>query len=177
MAKNILPTNFVDDVIGENMGGKRRYNLIQNSDGTVSLEDVTDYIQVGSNFGAAQVNAINNAVNESVDKSVVIDNLADIEANTTSGKVAGALSVKQLNSKIIDTQYVKSYTLSIPRGEICLVCANVVGYCCTSLSDRIAILSIYKLTEDIQYTINNSERTVAFSAKDGSNIRFIVIRP
>jgi len=101
MAKATLPTNFKDDVMDSSMGGKRRYHLIQNSDDTVSLEDVTSYTQVGSSFGAAQVNATNQAVNESVDKAVVIDNLADISANTTSGKVAGALAVRELNRNYI----------------------------------------------------------------------------
>lgn len=66
MAKATLPENFKDDVLASSMGGKRRYNLIHNSDGTVSLEDATTYTQVGSNFGAAQVNATNTAVNASL---------------------------------------------------------------------------------------------------------------
>lgn len=66
MAKSTLPVNFKDDVLASSMGGKRRYRLIHNSDGTVSLEDATTYTQVGSNFGAAQVNATNAAVNASL---------------------------------------------------------------------------------------------------------------
>lgn len=66
MAKSTLVTNFQDDILAASMGGKRRYRLIHNSDGTVSLEDATTYTQVGSNFGAAQVNATNKAVNESL---------------------------------------------------------------------------------------------------------------
>lgn len=66
MAKSTLPENFKDDVLATSMGGKRRYRLIHNSDGTVSLEDATTYTQVGSNFGASQVNATNAAVNASL---------------------------------------------------------------------------------------------------------------
>lgn len=66
MAKSTLPVNFKDDVLASSMGGKRRYKLIHNSDGTVSLEDATTYTQVGSSFGAAQVNATNTAVNASL---------------------------------------------------------------------------------------------------------------
>ena len=54
MAKQTLPTNFKDDILSSSMGGKRRYNLIQNSDGAYSLEDVTDYTQTGSDFGAGE---------------------------------------------------------------------------------------------------------------------------
>lgn len=97
MAKQTLPTNFVDDILSPSMGGKRRFNLIQNDDGTYSFEDVTDYTQTGSDFGAGQINATNQAVNESCDKADVIDDLDDIVANQANGKIAGAKAVATLN--------------------------------------------------------------------------------
>ncbi len=100
MAKATLPVNFKDDVLASAMGGKRRYNMIQNNDGTVSFEDVTDYTQVGSTFGAAQINATNEAVNNAADASKIIDSLETIKANTQSGYIAGALAVKELNSNL-----------------------------------------------------------------------------
>lgn len=100
MAKANLPVNFKDDILKENMNGKRRFNMIQNSDGTVSFEDVTDYTQVGSTFGAAQINATNKAVNNAADASKIIDSLETIKANTQSGYIAGALAVKALNSNL-----------------------------------------------------------------------------
>ena len=93
MAKQTLPVNFKDDILASSMGGKRRYNLIQNSDGTYSLEDVTKYMQTGSDFGAAQMNQTNKAVNESCDKADVIDDPDDIFANKSNGKIAGAKAV------------------------------------------------------------------------------------
>jgi len=101
MAKQQLPTNFKDDVLTSQMAGRRKYNLIQNEDGTYSLDDVTEYSQVGSNFGAAQMNATNMAVNESFDKNKVIDYLDDIAANEQAGYAAGALAVRELNGNII----------------------------------------------------------------------------
>lgn len=71
MAKETLPANFKDDILASEMGGKRRYKITF-PDGTeqeVMLEDVTNYDQVGSNFGAAQVNQINTAINESLGKT------------------------------------------------------------------------------------------------------------
>lgn len=114
MAKNTLKTDFKDDILSPNMGGKRKYRMIQNDDGTVSFEDVTEYTQTGSNFGSKQVNETNLAVNNSVDKADVIENIEDIAANVTQGKVAGALAVRELNSKsyeIIESKngYVKKY--------------------------------------------------------------------
>lgn len=100
MAKQELPVNYKDDVLDTSMGGRRRYNLIQNDDGTVSFEDVTEYTQTGDNYGAAQLNASNKAINESVDKAKVIDSLDDIAANTQPGMVAGALAVSELNGNL-----------------------------------------------------------------------------
>lgn len=97
MAKQQLPTNFKDDVLGSQMGGKRRYRIINNEDGTISLEDATEYSQTGSDYGAAQMNATNLAVNESADKNKIIDTLSDIMANDQTGYMAGALAVKELN--------------------------------------------------------------------------------
>ena len=55
-----LKTNYQNDVFS----GKRKYNLINNSDGTVSLDDVTVYNKVGDIFNADDINATNKVVNE-----------------------------------------------------------------------------------------------------------------
>lgn len=44
--------------------GDRKYNLKNNSDGTVSLTDATQYTQEGDAFAARDVNATNQAVNK-----------------------------------------------------------------------------------------------------------------
>lgn len=94
MAKETLPVNYQDDAINAEMGGRRRYNVINNDDGTISLEDVTAYDQTGSEFGAAQVNAITGAVNASADVAKIIDDPDAIAAVTASGYMAGALALK-----------------------------------------------------------------------------------
>ena len=48
MAIEKLPVNFRDDVIDTSISDKRRYNIIENPDGTKSLEDVTAYAQIGN---------------------------------------------------------------------------------------------------------------------------------
>lgn len=100
MAKNTVPVNFKDDIMNSSMGGKRRYKMINNSDGTVSLEDATTYDQVGSNFGAAQINATNQAVNAAADAGKIIDDLDAINNVTQEGYMAGALALKQVNSNL-----------------------------------------------------------------------------
>jgi len=62
-----LPTNYVDDVLNADVNTRRKYQMIQNGDGTVSLVDVTDYDTVGSSIGAAQVNAQNIQINQNTD--------------------------------------------------------------------------------------------------------------
>ena len=116
MAKANLPVNFKDDILKENMNGKRRFNMIQNSDGTVSFEDVTDYAQVGSTFGAAQINATNTAVNNAADASKIIDSLETIKANTQSGYIAGALAVKELSSNLGNVNVPNGMYLAVTGG-------------------------------------------------------------
>ena len=69
MAITKLRTNFQDDIINTEITDKRRYNLIQNADGTVSFEDVTTYEQVGSNYGAEEINAAYKTVNQLIEVS------------------------------------------------------------------------------------------------------------
>ena len=126
MAKQELPVDFKDDVLQAEMAGKRKYRIIQNEDGTISLEDVTNYSQIGSNFGAAQMNATNLAVNESFDKNKVIDSLADIVANEATGYAAGALAVRELNGKI--TNGGKGYVRFPDGTQICYGTLSSTGY-------------------------------------------------
>ena len=98
MAKMTLPVNFKDDIIRG--GTDRRYRVVNNEDGTISLEDVTNYEQIGSDFNAAQVNQTNAAVNASADAGKIIDSMDTIRATTKSGYMAGALAVKQLDDEI-----------------------------------------------------------------------------
>lgn len=100
MAKQTLPTNFMDDILAPSAGGKRKFTITALGDGTYEIEDVTDYTQTGSDFGAGQINATNQAVNESCDKADVIDSLDDIVANQASGMIAGAKAVAELNGNL-----------------------------------------------------------------------------
>lgn len=102
MAKNTLLVDFQDDIMNSSMGGNRRYKMINNSDGTVSFEDATTYDQVGSNFGAGQMNATNAAVNEAADKNKVIQDLDAIRNVTEDGYIAGALALKQVEQSLVN---------------------------------------------------------------------------
>lgn len=96
MAKKVLPTNFMDDILNESMNGKRRWTITRNDDGTYTLEDATTYDQLGNTFGQAQVNEMNKAINESVDQARVIDDYKTLAAVNQEGFVSGAKPVAQL---------------------------------------------------------------------------------
>ena len=100
MAKKVLPTNFMDDILNESMNGKRRWIITQNDDGTYTLEDATTYDQLGNTFGQAQVNEMNKAINESVDQARVIDDYKTLAAVNQEGFVPGAKPVAQLISDL-----------------------------------------------------------------------------
>lgn len=56
----MLKENYKNDMFS----GDRKYRLKNNSDGTVSFEDVTTYSQVGDVFEAGDINETNRTVNE-----------------------------------------------------------------------------------------------------------------
>lgn len=100
MAKTTLPTNYVDDVLNGAMDGKRRYREIPNADGTISLEDATTYDQIGNNFGASQLNLMNDNINQSFDANKMLKTMDEVNAVTQEGYGVDALVVKQLNSSL-----------------------------------------------------------------------------
>ena len=100
MAKITLPTNYRDDILNSSAEGKRKYVMSYNQDGTVSFEDVTPYEQVGSDFGAGDINTANEAINQSFDKNKLIRDLDTINALTEEGFAPDALAVKQLNESL-----------------------------------------------------------------------------
>lgn len=125
MARQVLPINFQDDVLSTSMNGKRRYRLLQQSDGAYILEDVTTYDTVGSTFGASQINQTNQAVNQSADKDDVLVTMEEIEANTDNKKIAGANTVKQLSSELY-TPVSGTGAMSIAQA-VTHICENFVG--------------------------------------------------
>lgn len=82
-----MKTDWKDDMFE---GKLRRYTLINNDDGTVSLQDATDYTQQGDVFGANELNAIGAEVNET--KKSVSDGKTLIAAAITAKRVAAAAS-------------------------------------------------------------------------------------
>lgn len=58
-----LKTNYKDDVLSSSMNGRRKYQMIDNDDGTVSFEDKTEYDQEGDVIKAEDINEANELIN------------------------------------------------------------------------------------------------------------------
>ena len=60
MSWTLLPTNYTDAI----WSGLKKYILVNNDDGTISLQDVTQYSnKENSFFGAMEANRMNEALN------------------------------------------------------------------------------------------------------------------
>lgn len=94
-----LPTNFIDDILASS-NLKRKYKMVNNPDGTVSFDDVTQYQQIGSEFGAKQINETNGGINEINNKR--LKTLNEVNLTTQAGFFVDALAIKELANNSID---------------------------------------------------------------------------
>lgn len=97
MAYTPLRTDFKDDIL-DSSNYKRKYKQVANNDGTFSFQDETTYQQVGSDYGAKEVNEEREAINNIYENKLVA--LDDVALVTEEGFFVDALAVKELNSKI-----------------------------------------------------------------------------
>lgn len=100
MAYTPLSTDFKDDIL-DSSNYKRKYKQVVNNDGTFSFQDETTYQQVGSNYGAKEVNEEREAINNIYENKLVA--LDDVALVTEEGFFVDALAVKELNSKLTTT--------------------------------------------------------------------------
>ena len=103
MAYTPLSTDFKDDIL-DSSNYKRKYKQVVNNDGTFSFQDETTYQQVGSNYGAKEVNEERKAINNIYENKLVA--LDDVALVTEEGFFVDALAVKELNSNLAKTNTV-----------------------------------------------------------------------
>lgn len=104
-----LSTDFKDDILAS-QNSKRKYTQVNNSDGTVSFQDSTAYSQVGSSYGAKEVNEEREAINNIyANKLVTLD---EIDLVTEPGFFVDAQVVKELNSKMMADVQFKPFSIS-----------------------------------------------------------------
>lgn len=102
-----LKTNYVDDVLDTNKNQLRKYRQIQNDDGTVSFVDVTEYTQVGTSFGAKDINDTNAAIND------VNRKLGDLlTATIPSGDTSATITDSKIKSTSIIDIYFENKVLA-----------------------------------------------------------------
>ena len=99
MAYTPLRTDFKDDIL-DSSNYKRKYKQVVNNDGTFSFQDETTYQQVGSNYGAKEVNEEREAINNIYENKLV--SLDDVALVTEEGFFVDALAVKELNSNLVN---------------------------------------------------------------------------
>ena len=58
-----LKIDYKNDILDESMIGRRKYKLINNEDGTISIVDETSYTQRGDFLSAEDLNKINESIN------------------------------------------------------------------------------------------------------------------
>lgn len=92
MAIEKLKTDYKDDILAS---GKREYEMTNNANGTVSLEDVSVYAQTGDNFGGSDINATNTAVNALIDNTSNINNTPDSQKRVSYADTAGSAASAQ----------------------------------------------------------------------------------
>ena len=95
-----LKTDYVDALFS----GSRKYRVIENEDGTVSFEDVTEYTQAGDSFGAKDVNETNAAVislqNEQIE---TVDPMVTTEAGFAADAAATREAIEEVSANLSKT--------------------------------------------------------------------------
>lgn len=84
-----LIANFQDDVLNTSVNTRRKYQMINNEDGTVSFTDVTSYTQKGTLFGAKEINEIINFINGIFDKHFPVGKVFISLDDTNPGEFLG----------------------------------------------------------------------------------------
>lgn len=98
-----LQTNFIDDILSPS-NTARKYRVINNSDGTISLEDVTVYSQIGSPYGSKQLNESNAAINALYDEILSdLETIYNVNNNIIQAKKIGNIVFARMQISMLDT--------------------------------------------------------------------------
>ena len=97
-----LPTNYFDDILSESMNGKKKFRLTYRNGTTeeVTIEDISEYDQYGSKFGAGDINKTNQAVNEKLDSGDVVDPMLTTEPGFAADAYHTKMQFDELNSNL-----------------------------------------------------------------------------
>ena len=173
-----LSTDFKDDILAS-QNSKRKYTQVNNSDGTVSFQDSTAYSQVGSSYGAKEVNEERKAINNIYANKLVT--LNEIDLVTEPGFFVDAQVVKELNSKMMaDVQFKPFSITGNPSGGNSLVITSltnlkkIFGDAVTTMNSGAVVMNGDGGATDAHFqnaTWQNNRLYATFSSSMNKNIR------
>lgn len=108
-----LKTNYTDDVLNVSQNKLRKYQILNNDDGTISLIDVTDYTSVGSELTSNDINSITKQINSNTDKIGEAD-ISAVGDGTTTGAISAlneSLTVKNVTADFVATNLISFMAL------------------------------------------------------------------
>lgn len=114
-----LKTDYKDDVLDTTQNTKRKYQMINNDDGTVSFEDVTEYLQQGDSFGADDINDTNEEVNIINDKLI-----KEIVYTGTNAIIAG--NYITLSKDVSNCRQLEIHCSASPHSSVTAVPVNII---------------------------------------------------
>lgn len=115
-----LRTDYKDDILDTEINKRRKYQMITNEDGTVSFEDVTEYLQEGDSFGALDVNAITEAVNQT--------SIVAAEAKSTADSAVTAANTAKTNAATAQTKANNAYNLAASKSNALALQTKTVSF-------------------------------------------------
>lgn len=168
----MLRTDYRNDVIDVSVNERRKYRLFYNQDGTVSLEDATQYTQTGSVFGAGDINATNEKVNE-LDAGIGIDTRYNAETDNVEWSERGAdtwhpfkkSGALKIQSDVTTGNKTKTFVNTVKGSVLTVDLRNGGSITCTVSKDGSQIERLTGNTINKEYTdLDEGTYTVTVSA-------------
>lgn len=151
-----LKENYKDDILDTSQNVKRKYQMENNGDGTVSFTDVTEYTQQGDSFGASDLNAMAHAINNTS---------SDAEHtsydNTTSGLISDNVqgAIDEINDNL--SWYVANGWLpAIPSGDVPVNMEDCSWAMLKSLASAGTLGNYYQIGDTKTIELTGGERVV-----------------
>ena len=132
-----LKTDYKDDVLDTSVNTQRKYNMIQNDDGTVSFEDVTEYLQTGDSFGAQEIN-------ELVGRVLTVTNVSVATSAWKSSSNEDFPYYADVTCSGVTTSYVPTVNFSLSDAN-----SGIFSTVCESRSDAVRIYASEKPTATV----------------------------
>ena len=149
-----LKTTYRDD----KFSGRRKYRMIENEDGTISFDDVTDYAEEGDIFSSNDINVTNKAINdanekikttkkqiEDLDAELKGQSVVNVPANNWSQSVPYSQKISVPGITAEDSPSVGAWGFSVCRcGQKQKKGVWVCGSCCEWRRNYNAVLLWFK---------------------------------